>query len=353
MKRKIFTIIFIAIYTIIGSFFELWAQEIKYDDDDIHDILNKIGFDINGEVTDMEGVPLDNIHIHIDFTRPDPNKFGESETIIEYMDINSKFHIQKTGYSYISLAFLKEGYYTEILDYSQDIFDIDKSNPILKKNIQVKMMKKRPRAKTARFRRLIEYNFEKGTKSICDLSAFSKDKKDNNKKEKEYEIKLKTYNSKTKNHKKKYIELDFKRDKKGKIVYGNPPSLYRDSPCPSTFIIRFHSDDPDDGIILMEDLYSKVITQNDFEKAYATAPEKGYNKKEIEIELKKNPSDGHYTFESKIFHFYIKCGNHFGKALITPIMVLNRMTTVSTIRTELDIVVNTVEGDKNLMTLLY
>ncbi|MCQ2614096.1 MAG: hypothetical protein MJ183_10900 [Treponemataceae bacterium] len=56
----------------------------------------------------------------------------------------------------------------------------------------------------------------------------------------------------------------------------------------------------------MEDLYSKVITKNDFEKTYATAPEKGYNKKEIEIEIKKNPSDEHYTFESKIFHFYIK-----------------------------------------------
>lgn len=208
------------------------------------------------------------------------------------MDINSKFHIQKTGYSYIRLAFLKEGYYTEILDYSQDIFDIDKSNPILKKNIQIKMMKKRPRAKTARFRRLIEYNFEKGTKSICDLSAFSKEEKgekDDDKKEKEYEINLKTYDFKTKDHTKKYIEVDFKRDKKGKIVYGNLSDWDGPMPCPSKFIIRFHSDDPDDGIILMEDLYSKIIMQNDFEKIYATAPEKGYNKKEIEIELKKIP----------------------------------------------------------------
>lgn len=72
MKRKIFTIIFIAIYTIIGSFFELWAQEIK-DDDSLNKFvfaidLNKFVFDIDGEVTDMEGVPLDNIRIHTDFT---------------------------------------------------------------------------------------------------------------------------------------------------------------------------------------------------------------------------------------------------------------------------------------------
>ena len=285
MEKKSCFIVFVAAYATIGSFFGLWAQETKNDTVVLDEI---IGFDIDGEVTDTNGIPLDNVTILIDSGRFDPKAMD----IIfkrDWMDINSKFHIKKTRCEILRLSFLKDGYYQENLSFNSSKKEIDISKPILQKSIQVKMTKIAPRAKKAVASDYLVYSFEDGTKSIFDLSAFSEQKKgetESNEAEKKYQINIKTCALKTKDDTKKYIELDFKRDEKGNIVYTDP-SLFFGISCPTAYIVRFHSDNPDDGFILMEDFHSKLITYDDFNKKYTTAPEKGYNKKEIMIELKK------------------------------------------------------------------
>lgn len=342
MKKTCF-IVFILVYALFGSFFGLWAQEIN------NNLLDVTGFDINGEVTDTNGNPLDNVILFIHVGRPRPENRMETEYKMNSEIISSKFRVQKMGYSSLRLSFHKDGYYVENLSFDNNIFDMDISKPILQKSIQVKMIKRGVGAKKTAASNFIVYNFEDGTKSIFDLSAFSEQKKGSNEAEKKYQIKIKTCALKTKDDTKQYIELDFKRDEKGNIVYIDPPSLFHNIPCPSAYIVRFYSDNPDDGFILMEDFHSKLITLDDFNKKYTTAPEKGYNKKEIMIELKKNKNDTSYSFEKKTIPVYIKVGSHFGKATINPIIFFNDNTKIRFVRVRIDIEMNKKEGDRSLV----
>ena len=349
MKKKSCFIVFIAAYAIIGSFFGLWAQEINNNNN--NNLLDVIGFDINGEVTDTNGNPLDNVLLFIQIGRPDPENMMETEYKTNSESIGSKFRVQKTGYSILRLSFHKDGYYDERFSFDNNISKMDISKPILQKNIQVKMTKIPPRAKKAAASNYIVYNFEDETKSIFDLSAFSEQKKgetESTEVEKKYQINIKTCSLKTKDDTKKYIELDFKRDEKGNIVYADP-SLFFGISYPTAYIVRFHSDNPGDGFILMEDFHSKPITLDDFNKKYTTAPEKGYNKREITIELKKNKNDTHYSFEKKSIPVYIKVGGHFGKAIIKPVHFFNNNTKIRFVRVGIDLDMNKKEGDRSLV----
>jgi hypothetical protein len=68
-------------------------------------LLDVIGFDINGEVTDTNGNPLDNVLLFIQIGRPDPENMMETEYKTNSESIGSKFRVQKTGYSILRLSF--------------------------------------------------------------------------------------------------------------------------------------------------------------------------------------------------------------------------------------------------------
>jgi hypothetical protein len=154
---------------------------------------------------------------------------------------------------------------------------------------------------------------------------------------------------KTKQEAAKYIELDFRRDEHGEIVYGDPPSLYRTIPCPSAFIIQFRSDDPDDGMILINEM-DPDVTHDRMRKIHTAAPGTGYDKKKIVIDLGEVDATWHYPFESKRICIFLKCGNHFGKAEFEPVCLsLNRHDQkIEGISVRFEMILNQKEGDRNL-----
>jgi outer membrane lipoprotein-sorting protein len=316
-------------------------------------------FDIHIQITDSDGHPLDNVELDIKYARPDLKMsfFSEKqETQNERRIIGSEIHIQKKGWSNLILSFRKEGYYSESRRFEIDFMREDISNYLCKQEIQVKLFKKGIPAELDGIKTCLNYDFIKNEKSICDLSTFrenktankkenkDKDEEDNRKKTKNKIVNLETISKAT-----KYLELDFRRDSKGDIIYSNPPTLYRNLLCPSTLVIRFQSDAPDDGLIVVNKDNLK-IKPDQFKKEYTTAPEKGYDQKEIAINLEEKDANGRYLFESEIQYVFLKCGNHYGKAKIGSISVLrnNKEKKIYDIRMDLELIINKKESDRNL-----
>ena len=327
----------------------------------IQDNIESSEFDIRVNVTDGDGKPLNGVRLEIEFSRPDmkyPLLSGKKESKAETKTIDSELRIQGKGWTNLSLVFRKDGYFIESRRFQIDFMRSDPSPVTLRENLRVQMFQKTPSAEMLNgIRADLKYDFKGETRTICDLSAFRKTgaapgkERSEAEKDKDRLKKLKqtTADLKTKPEAAKYIELDFRRDEHGEIVYGDPPALYRTIPCPSAFIIRFRSDDPDDGMILIDEL-DPDVTHDRMKKIHTAAPETGYGQKEIVIELGEADATGHYPFESKRIYIFLKCGNHFGKAGIEQISLsLNRRDQkIEGVSTRLEILLNQKEGDRNL-----
>ena len=156
------------------------------------------------------------------------------------------------------------------------------------------------------------YNIKDETKQVCEIwLSENGDVRDYQKK---------TIDSDALPESTRYFDFDFKRYENGNIVYGsqyNTKSYYNGAPCPVAFIVRFHSDDPDDGLILMQGSASDM-TQKDFDIRSNTAPETGYTVREIEIPMETNRDVEYYA---RRIYVFLKCGDHYGKAEIWPIRI--------------------------------
>ena len=237
----------------------------------------------------------------------------------------------------------------------------DKANLFVKRDLQVKMSKQMPIASLFGGGGVLSYNIENGKREILDIDIFPKKagkettdlkKKEEMKSEEDEEneedediedeiIKdphIISIDSKTKPATVLYMEIDFRRDKDGSIVYDTADT--KGVAKPNSCIVRFCSDDPGDGLLFV----SKVESPKSWEaeKELTTAPEMGY-KNEIAIDLgEKN---------KKFYVFcYIKQGDHYGKARLGPVYIQEEKNKIQLVKMNVRVSFNTLEGDRNVNT---
>lgn len=247
-------------------------------------------YDIRGTITDTDGNPLNDVYLDADCTMFMTMPPGYSYR----QNVDSEFRIQGSELTRIELTFVKKGYYPETRSFS-----IDKLR--LKENLQIRM---RPSEQMG-VSEFHKFQFDEKQKYICDLSDLDHGI-----------IQAQTVDLET-TPKTKHLEFDFRRDENGDIIFSEPESSYS-APMPAAFIIRLHSDDPDDGLIATSGSNVARTTARDVGRLFSgepseenddrispwTIPGTGYGKKEIVIESPPRDLDA---------AFFLKCDGRFGK----------------------------------------
>ncbi len=372
MKRKTTWIIALIAIPLVAAVFTLHAQTKDNGRDeqsertrsllaDEQSRIESSEFDLRITVTDADGKPLDGVTMELELKRPKlPLLSGEWESQREKeKTVKSKIHIQEKGWTKIDLRFRKDGYHLEQRSFSINIMNEDKANLFVKRDLQVKMSKQMPIASLFGGGGMLSYNIENGKRDILDIDIFPKKagkettdlkKKEEMKSEEDEEneedediedeiIKdphIISIDSKAKPETVKYMEIDFRRDKDGGIVYDTTDT--KGVANPTSCIVRFCSDDPGDGLLFV----SKVESPKSWEaeKELTTAPEKGY-KKEIAIDL------GEKNKKFCVF-CYIKQGDHYGKARLGPVYIQEEKNKIQLVKMNVKVSFNTLEGDHNV-----
>ena len=359
---------------------EAWASFIN----ELQKRIDAAEFDLQFTITDTDGKPLDGVTMELERSRPDGKLLmsGGKEEKTEKKTVDSKFRIQEKGWTGLRLRFLKDGYYLEDRGYGFNLSEMMDSAEaslhavlnstgegepklLMKEDIQVKMFKGVPAAElVGTTRGTLQYDFEKGMRTVADLSAFDKktekpkkttvSEEDGEEEEEEDEeeyvekrirIEMKSVDLKAKPKASKYIELDFRRDENGEALFDG---MLWDTPCPASFIIRLHSDDPGDGFVAVDQLGSGFVRPEEYDKRYPTAPETGY-RKELVFDFGKKGADGKYQYESNYLFAFVKCGGHYGKVYIHPPVLDARLKTIQRVRVPLEqLYFNRVEDDRNV-----
>ena len=297
------------------------------------------GFDIRGTVTDEDGNPLDGVTMEMAFSRVNTASF-RSENLNETETVDSAFHVRRKGWTELRMEFWKDGYFPERLAFDSPWLESGRKRYIAEDGIQVRMVKMGPVAKLYRTSDSIrlKYDLKQGTGSICDLSMLRASEELDRR---QYEtIEATAFKLESGPEATKYLELDFKRDENGEIVFVSLPGAL--APGPAELIVRLHSDDPDDGLILLNEL-DPDITEDKVCKKYNTAPETGYGRKELAFVL----TDQWHELDKSTFFVYLKCGNHYGKTKIHD-LDLEIHRTFESARAYVVLHINRVPGDRNL-----
>ncbi|MDD6338513.1 MAG: hypothetical protein PUC15_09070, partial [Lentisphaeria bacterium] len=326
-------------------------------------------FDLRFTITDDDGKPLDGVKVEMRLERPVVELLlsgGSESKKPEEKTVDSKFSIHEKGWTRLELMFKKSGYYLEDRYYyinfmpnSPDELGPDgKPKLVMKEDVQVVMYKGVPPGDLTGTSGYLIYDLEKATKTVCDLSAFDKktektkkttvsddDEEDEEEYVKKIRIGMKQIDLKTKPEQTKYIEVDFRRDENGEVLFDG---TLGDAPCPSSFIIRLHSDDPDDGFIVVDELGSGFVRREEYKKRCPTAPETGY-KKELVFDFGKKSADGKYTYNDIHTFAFVKCGQRYGKVFIDPVYVdIGRNRPLRLFRRKIELTINRTEGDRNV-----
>ena len=334
-------------------------------------------FDLQFTVTDTDGKPLDGVKVEMRLERPVVKLLlsgGSESKKPEEKTVDSKFSIHEKGWTRLELMFKKSGYHIEDRRYTINIMPNNpdelgpdgKPKTVMREDIQVKMYKGVPAGDLTGTSGYLIYDLEKATKTVCYLSAFDKkperpekrtvseedeedeeydDEEDEEEYEKEIRIGMKQIDLKTKPEQTKYIEVDFRRDENGEVLFDG---TLGDAPCPSSFIIRLHSDDPDDGFIVVDELGPGFVRREEYEKRCPTAPETGY-KKELVFDFGKKSADGKYTYNDIHTFAFVKCGQRYGKVFIDPVYVdIGRNRPLRLFRRKIELTINRTAGDRNV-----
>ena len=339
----------------------------------LQNLIEASEFDLQFTITDDDGRPLDDVNLEMRLERPILQLLlsgGSESKVMDERTVDSKFRIHEKGWTRLELMFKKSGYHIEDRNYHINIMPNNpdelgpdgKPKTVMREEIQIRMYKGIPAADMAGASGMLQYDLENGRKTVCDLSSFGKKREKPKKKvvseedgeydgkeEEEYEaegkIGMRTIDLKAKPELTKYIELDFRRDEKGDVLFDG---MIGDAPCPASFIIRLHSDDPDDGFILVDELGTGFVRQEEYEKRYPTAPETGY-KKELVFDFGKKSADGKYTYNDIHTFAFVKCGQHYGKVFFNPIYVdIGRNRPLRLFRRKIELMINRTEGDRNV-----
>lgn len=307
------------------------------------------GFDLSGTVTDQDGNPLEGVSMRADYSRVNTATFRSENKSEKPVEVDSEFHVKQKGWTELNLYFRKDGYYSERLHFESPWLDRKQKKYVVKDDIQVKMIKKGPVADLFRKKDYLRYDIENGYKDICDLSFLCGKKITRE----DWERPLMKTPLGTPPETPKYIELDFRRDENGDIVYD---ARLGGTSVPSAVIVRFHSDDPDDGLMLIDELDPRANPEmygfaaaDRYRKIHTTAPETGYGLKEIELEWDRKRPDGNIAENQQTFLF-LKCGNHYGKAAVNSPLDTNRSgkRELGHVRVKIELLLNRVPGDRNL-----
>ena len=253
-----------------------------------------------GKVTDMNNLELEDVTLDLEFNRP--KKFGlDSEHIRETRTINGSFTIEKSHYKSVSISFYKPGYRTEnITFYTSEAANTPKS--AIQENCHIKLREIGTLAALVKGRAHLEYDEERQLLTVFDLSEIA----DGN-------LKIKELKLGEAIPFKKYLRLDFERDSQGEIILQEQGQGKYKKLLPKTFYLRFVSSDPDDGLIPVD-----TTGPDKMDITWLTqAPEGEYAAKEFEFSYKEG-------MEIQFF-FYIRCGNHYGKGLISVIEASNNV----------------------------
>ena len=344
---------------------------------EMQSLIDASEFDLQFTITDTDGKPLDGVKVEMRLERPVVKLLlsgGSESKKPEEKTVDSKFSIHEKGWTRLELMFKKSGYHIEDRRYTINIMPNNpdelgpdgKPKTVMREDIQVKMYKGVPAGDLTGTSGYLIYDLEKAAKTVCDLSAFDKkperpekrtvseedeedeeydDEEDEEEYEKEIRIGMKQIDLKTKPEQTKYIEVDFRRDENGEVLFDG---TLGDAPCPSSFIIRLHSDDPDDGFIVVDELGPGFVRREEYEKRCPTAPETGY-KKELVFDFGKKSADGKYTYNDIHTFAFVKCGQRYGKVFIDPVYVdIGRNRPLRLFRRKIELTINRTEGDRNV-----
>lgn len=354
----------------------LWASFTN----EIQNLIDASEFDLQFTITDTDGKPLDGVKVEMRLERPVVKLLlsgGSESEKPEEKTVDSKFSIHEKGWTRLELMLKKSGYHIEDRRYTINIMPNNpdelgpdgKPKTVMREDIQVKMYKGVPAGDLTGTSGYLIYDLEKAAKTVCDLSAFDKkperpekrtvseedeedeeyddeeDEEDEEEYGKEIRIGMKQIDLKTKPEPTKYIEVDFRRDENGEVLFDG---TLGDAPCPSSFIIRLHSDDPDDGFIVVDELGPGFVRREEYEKRCPTAPETGY-KKELVFDFGKKSADGKYTYNDIHTFAFVKCGQRYGKVFIDPVYVdIGRNRPLRLFRRKIELTINRTEGDRNV-----
>lgn len=297
---------------------------------------------LDGTVVDENGVPLDDVSLVARYSYPTWD-YTDEETKTERRTVDGEFDIWKLGYNEAELSFHKDGYYSQRYKFRGSFGPSnDDVNTLKQHDMRVVLRKKGPRAPLYLLtERQLNYDMGNGTKTICDLTDSDGPK-------------MVRVALDEKPETAKYMELDFKRDDKGEIELRDFPGILKSTgepvKYPAVFIFRFHSDDPDDGLRLIDEgesymeqhPFDGTVPNVDFDRKqilerqsgqerdrntfasfsdfHNTASEDGYTLREVAIPveqlitMEKKDDTVFVSWSGAPRFMFLKCGGRYGKA---------------------------------------
>ena len=289
---------------------------------------------ICGTVVDEKGAPLDGVTVGVSYWEPYPKLFlllrggwpdspdPDGKSILRHMTVDGEFRVRDKALfrrgEVEHIYFAKEGYYSEKYDINQKYEVLADGKKVSQwSGMRVVMRKKPPPPKKVRTLKRVTtgvwYDMAERKKRILAFST--------NRFSGKAEVVLRDVPFGQEPQATRYFELDFLRDERGEIVLREFPGVVDDwgDPIqyPAVFIVRLHSDDPDDGILLVgegesvpeknpfdgnvrpfgdgrefdkeRELFRKELTRkpDPFLQEQTMAPEDGYTRREISIPIEE------------------------------------------------------------------
>lgn len=234
---------------------------------------------VSGIIVDDSDKPLNDVELELDFSRP---KGWEGERFKRKIIANSQFFISQSEYTGLEIHFYKKGYFPGKTFYSTWQPSQYLKNGVFSKTDEKVVLREIGKlAKLKIIEELLKYDWKNKKKNFYNMVTMS----------------LETLPADGVINAKKYIYFDFERDKDGNVL---TTKNYNNEPIPKTFIVRYVSEDKNDGFIV--EGYKKDMT-------YLTeAPVGDYKGKEIIVPLKSQDT-----------YFYYRNGDSYGKgALLAP-----------------------------------
>ena len=323
---------------------------------------------IYGTVVDESGAPLDGVTVGVTYWEPYPKLFlllrggwpdspaPDGKSILRHMTVDGEFRVRDKALfrrgEVEHIYFAKEGYYSEKYDINQKYEVTADGKKVLKwSGMRVVMRKKPPPPKKVRTLKRVTtgvwYDMAERKKRILEFST--------NRFSGEAEVVLRDVPFGQKPEAARYFELDFLRDERGEIVLREFPGVVDDwgDPIqyPAVFIVRLHSNDPDDGILLVGEgesvpeknpfdgtirsfgngrefdeertLFRKGLTDAParFLKERTMAPEDGYTRREISIPIEEViriwAANGLKACSLLVYRtVFIRAAGHYAKAYL-------------------------------------
>ena len=239
-------------------------------------LCDSSSIDVSGIIVDDSGNPLNDVELELNFSRP---KGWEGERFTRKILSNSQFFIKQAKYTGLTVYFRKKGYFEGKKYYSTQYPSKYLKNGVFSKIDEKVVLREIGKlAKLKIIEKLLKYDWKNKKKTFYNMETMS----------------LETLPADGVINAKKYIYFDFELDKDGNVL---TTKNFNNEPIPKTFIIRYISDNKNDGFIIKG-------TEKNF-SYLPEAPTSDYDKKEIIV-----PHGSHNIY------FYYRSGDDYGKGAL-------------------------------------